>query len=137
MAELPRLNGVVGALEKGRHALTTFTPADVEAAIALATAKYDAGLRDGAQCLRHPRLPRLPAIHAQQTPDRASGIACSGGRAVCANSTERRGESAIPRQAGARSRRLWNYLAAYQHRRPGLQCGGGVPLSAPEEQAAL
>src|SRR6516225_6916671 len=42
MAELPRLNGVVGALEKGRHALTTFTPADVEAAIALATAKYDA-----------------------------------------------------------------------------------------------
>src|SRR5689334_24931915 len=42
MAELPRLNGVIGALEKGRHALTTFTPADVEAAIALATAKYDA-----------------------------------------------------------------------------------------------
>ena len=41
MAELPRLNGVIGALEKGRHALTTFTPADVEAAIALATAKYD------------------------------------------------------------------------------------------------
>jgi hypothetical protein len=42
MAELPRLNGVVGALEKGRHALTTFTPADTEAAVALATAKYDA-----------------------------------------------------------------------------------------------
>src|SRR5438105_14386817 len=42
MAELPRLNGVVGALEKGRHALTTFTPAETEAAIALATAKYDA-----------------------------------------------------------------------------------------------
>ena len=42
MAELPRLNGVIGALEKGRHALTAFTPADTEAAIALATAKYDA-----------------------------------------------------------------------------------------------
>jgi len=42
MAELPRLNGVIGALEKGRHALTTFTPADTEAAVALATAKYDA-----------------------------------------------------------------------------------------------
>jgi 4-hydroxy-2-oxoheptanedioate aldolase len=42
MAELPRLNGVIGALEKGRHALTTFTPADVETAIALAIAKYDA-----------------------------------------------------------------------------------------------
>ena len=42
MAELPRLNGVIGALQQGRHALTTFTPADVEAAIALTTAKYDA-----------------------------------------------------------------------------------------------
>src|SRR5437588_7409821 len=42
MAELPRLNGVIGALEKGRHALTTFTPADTEAAVALATAKYNA-----------------------------------------------------------------------------------------------
>src|SRR5580658_11340144 len=41
MAELPRLNGVIGALEKGQHALTTFSPADVEAAEALATAKYD------------------------------------------------------------------------------------------------
>src|SRR6516225_190702 len=42
MAELPRLNGVIGALQQGRHALTTFTPADVEAAVALTTAKYDA-----------------------------------------------------------------------------------------------
>jgi 4-hydroxy-2-oxoheptanedioate aldolase len=41
MAELPRLNGVVSALEKGQHALVTFSPADVEAAVALATAKYD------------------------------------------------------------------------------------------------
>ena len=41
MAELPRLNGVIGALEKGQHALVTFSPADVESAIALATAKYD------------------------------------------------------------------------------------------------
>src|ERR1700688_926647 len=42
MAELPRLNGVIRALEGGQHALTTFTRPDVEAAIALATAKYDA-----------------------------------------------------------------------------------------------
>ena len=41
MAELPRLNGVIGALEKGHHALVTFAQADVETAIALATAKYD------------------------------------------------------------------------------------------------
>src|ERR1700688_2407739 len=42
MADLPRLNGVIRALETGQHALTCFSPPDVEAAIALATAKYDA-----------------------------------------------------------------------------------------------
>src|ERR1700680_1653453 len=42
MAELGRLNGVIRALEAGQHALTCFSPPDVEAAVALATAKYDA-----------------------------------------------------------------------------------------------
>src|ERR1700730_14150103 len=42
MADLPRLNGVIRALEAGQHALTCFSPPDVEAAVALATAKYDA-----------------------------------------------------------------------------------------------
>jgi 4-hydroxy-2-oxoheptanedioate aldolase len=41
MAELPRLNGVIRALEQGRPAFTCFTPPDVESAIALATSKYD------------------------------------------------------------------------------------------------
>jgi 4-hydroxy-2-oxoheptanedioate aldolase len=41
MAEIPRLNGVVRALEQGRPAFTCFTPPDVESAIALATSKYD------------------------------------------------------------------------------------------------
>jgi 4-hydroxy-2-oxoheptanedioate aldolase len=41
MADIPRLNGVIRALEQGKHAFTTFTPADPEAALALAGAKYD------------------------------------------------------------------------------------------------
>jgi 4-hydroxy-2-oxoheptanedioate aldolase len=41
MADIPRLNGVIRALEQGKHAFTTFTPADLEAALALAAAKYD------------------------------------------------------------------------------------------------
>jgi 4-hydroxy-2-oxoheptanedioate aldolase len=41
MADIPRLNGVIRALEQGKHAFTTFTPADPEAALALASAKYD------------------------------------------------------------------------------------------------
>jgi 4-hydroxy-2-oxoheptanedioate aldolase len=42
MADIPHLNGVIRALEQGQHALTTFSPADVESAVALATSKYDA-----------------------------------------------------------------------------------------------
>jgi 4-hydroxy-2-oxoheptanedioate aldolase len=41
MADIPRLNGVIRALEQGKHAFTAFTPADPEAALAFSTAKYD------------------------------------------------------------------------------------------------
>jgi 4-hydroxy-2-oxoheptanedioate aldolase len=41
MAELPRLNGVIRALEAGQHALTCFAPAEVNSAIAMATSKFD------------------------------------------------------------------------------------------------
>jgi 4-hydroxy-2-oxoheptanedioate aldolase len=41
MADLPRLNGVIRALEQGKHAFTSFTQADPESAIALGAAKYD------------------------------------------------------------------------------------------------
>jgi 4-hydroxy-2-oxoheptanedioate aldolase len=41
MADIPRLNGVIRALEQGQHAFTAFSPADVESAIALTTSKYD------------------------------------------------------------------------------------------------
>ena len=41
MAELPRLNGIIRALEQGQPTLTTFTQAEVEATLALATSRYD------------------------------------------------------------------------------------------------
>jgi len=41
MADNSRLNGVVRALEQGQPALTTFTPAEIDAALALSTSKYD------------------------------------------------------------------------------------------------
>ena len=41
MADIPRLNGVIRALEQGQHALTAFSPADVDSAIAMSTSKYD------------------------------------------------------------------------------------------------
>jgi 4-hydroxy-2-oxoheptanedioate aldolase len=47
MATLPRLNGVIRALESGQHAFTLFTPCDVESAIALQIAKYDGVVFEG------------------------------------------------------------------------------------------
>jgi 4-hydroxy-2-oxoheptanedioate aldolase len=41
MADIPRLNGVIRALEAGKPAFTSFCQADPETAIAMATAKYD------------------------------------------------------------------------------------------------
>ena len=41
MPEIPRLNGVIKALEAGEVAFVGFTPVDVESAIGLASAPYD------------------------------------------------------------------------------------------------
>ncbi|MGH7843741.1 MAG: HpcH/HpaI aldolase family protein [Candidatus Binatia bacterium] len=41
MGEIPRLNGVIKALEEGKAAFTTFTTAEVETAVALADSNYD------------------------------------------------------------------------------------------------
>ena len=47
MATLPRLNGIIRALESGQHAFTCFMPPDVEAAIALQASKYDGVVFEG------------------------------------------------------------------------------------------
>lgn len=44
---LPRLNGIIRALESGQHAFTTFSPPDVEGAIALQASKYDGVVFEG------------------------------------------------------------------------------------------
>jgi 4-hydroxy-2-oxoheptanedioate aldolase len=41
MADIPRLNKVIGALEAGKHAFTSFSPPDVASAVAFSTAPYD------------------------------------------------------------------------------------------------
>jgi 4-hydroxy-2-oxoheptanedioate aldolase len=41
MSELPRLNGVIRALEEGRPAVATFSPIGVEGAIALSQSQFD------------------------------------------------------------------------------------------------
>jgi 4-hydroxy-2-oxoheptanedioate aldolase len=41
MAEIPRLNGVIRALEQGQSAFVTFSPAEIGAAQAINAAPYD------------------------------------------------------------------------------------------------
>src|SRR5215831_862339 len=41
MADIPRLNGVIRALEAGKPAFTSFCQADPETATAMSSAKYD------------------------------------------------------------------------------------------------
>src|SRR5690242_315700 len=41
MADLPRLNQVIKAFESGQPAFTTFSPAEIEPAVALAQSKFD------------------------------------------------------------------------------------------------
>src|SRR5579872_1089988 len=42
MAELPRLNGVIRALEKGQTAFAAFTSAEIDSALAFGISSYDA-----------------------------------------------------------------------------------------------
>ena len=41
MAEIPRLNAMIGALEQGKPTFVTFTSAGIDNAVALSTSKYD------------------------------------------------------------------------------------------------
>src|SRR6266481_3484176 len=41
MADLPRLNGIIRALEAGQPAFTCFSPAEIDSAYAISTSRYD------------------------------------------------------------------------------------------------
>ena len=41
MPDIPRLNGVIKALEQGQTAFVAFTPVDIENAVATASSKLD------------------------------------------------------------------------------------------------
>src|ERR1700691_1880934 len=41
MAELPRLNSIIRALEAGQHALTCFSSAEINSAVTISASKFD------------------------------------------------------------------------------------------------
>ena len=82
MSQLPRLNAIIGALDAGKTAFTTFAQAEREVAVALSTSAYDgvvfemehnpwdiAALRDGLQyLLNRGQIARSGSIAARVTP---------------------------------------------------------------------
>ena len=47
MTDIPRLNGIIGALENGGSSFTAFVPMDVQNSTAMAASKYDGGVFEG------------------------------------------------------------------------------------------
>ena len=122
----------------GTAGVHVLLPAEIDSAYAMSTSKYDGvvfemehnpwdgkALRD---CLQY-MLNRAQIVKA--------GIARARRDADGAHPGERRRESAVAGEAGARSRLLRHRVAAYLDGRRGLQRGRGLPLSAAEDREEL
>ncbi len=137
MADLPRLNNIIRALEAGHHALTCFAPAHVDSAIAMSASKFDAcvfemehnpwdsgRLRD---CLQY----MLNRAQIAKAGTRAAGDAAGP------HPGQRRRDGAVAGQAGARLGLLRHRVPAHLDRRGGRQRGRRLPLSAAQERGEL
>ena len=114
MADIPRLNGMIKCARRGQARVGRFCPPDVDAALAASQAKYDGvvfemehnpwdirALRD---CLQY-MLNREQIVEA--------GSLAPNVTPIVRIPVEWRREKPIPRQAGARYRRLRHRLAAH------------------------
>ena len=91
MSTLPRLNGIIRALESGQHAFALFAPCEVDTVIALQASKYDGvtfdgehqgwdikGLRDSLQyLLNRGQIAKAGSVAATVTP--TVRVAANGG----------------------------------------------------------
>ena len=138
MPEIPRLNGVIKALEQGKIAFCGFASVghrDRDRARRLALRRRR--VRDGARADEPAGAARRAPVHAGPPPDRPGRDARAEGDADGAHSAERRRDESVDRQAGARHRRVRHHLPAREHRRRGAQRRQRLPLSAPAERAPL
>jgi hypothetical protein len=88
MPTIPRLNGVIKALEEGKTAFVGFAPVDIESAAALASAPYD-GIA-------------FEMEHAPMSaPDPGGWDVGPQGDSSGADSSQRRRDESVGRQAGA------------------------------------
>ena len=131
MAETPRLNGVIRALEQGKPTFVTFSPAEIGAAQAINAAPYDGvvfEMEHRAYDIRALRDCLQFMLDRRQILRRQLGASSD---TVRTHSAEWRRNQPMGRQAGARSRRLWDCVAACEHRRRSAQRGCRMPVPAP------
>ena len=137
MTELPRLNGIIRALEQGQAAFAAFSPAEIDAAVAMGTSKYDGVVFE----MEHNPWDARALRESLQFMLNRRQIATSGSLAPAVTPMVRvppNGvEKAVARQAGPRPRLLRHRLPAHLHGGRGLQRGGRLPLSAPQDRRAL
>ena len=138
MAEIPRLNGIIKALEEGKTAFVSFTSNDIETAAAMAGSKLDGVAFE----MEHAPLDIPGLRHSlQYMLDAAAGGGSrhpgAGGDAHGAHPAQRQRDEPVAGQAGARHRRLRDHLPARQLGGGGAQRGIRLPLPAPFVRAAL
>ena len=122
MAELPRLNGIIRALESGGHALTCFSPAEISSAVAMSSIEIRRlRVRDGASAVGRPAPSRIACntmLNRAQIAKAASAV--PGVTPLARDPRQWRGNGAMARQAGPRHRLL-------RHRVPAHFDGRGRP----------
>ena len=131
MPDIPRLNPAIRALESGKPAFVTFSPAEIGAAQSIGAAAYDGvvfemehnpyDIRQLRDCMQY-MLDRAQILKSRQP---RAGRGADG-----AHPAQWRRDEPVHRQAGTRHRRLRHRLAACLDRRGGAQRGAGLPLSA-------
>ncbi len=138
MADLPRLNSVIRALEAGQHTLTCFAPAEISSAVGMATSKFDGCvfemehqpwdgrlLRDCLQyMLNRAQIAKAASVAPGVTP--MVRIPVNG-----VEMAQWQAKQALDMGL------LWRRLPAYFDGRGSCQRGGRLPLSAAQDRRAL
>ena len=117
MEEVPRLNGVIRALENGGTAFTTFAGADIPTATSLADSNYDGlvfEMEHGPYDIRALRDAFQYLLSRRQIVQRGTLAPAVTPRP---DSTERRRAEPVDRKAGIGLWRVWDCVAPRQHGR--------------------
>ncbi len=97
MSGIPRLNGVIKALEQGHTAFVSFCPVDIESVVAMAGSHLDGVAFEMEHPLDFPGLRQALQLMVDRRQIRRTSIASSRGHAYRAYSVQRRRAQSVYR----------------------------------------